>query len=132
MKQNDRILIIAGLVAGVVGLVVMIGFIGQGNIRHVEIFWTEKVEQTIVFQEIDGETQIQAIKGVKGDNNPTLISRTAFAYILTVINNGFELLKHRFENTMDSYALAEFSRIERSIAKLTAEVEKLREASISE
>ena len=46
----------------------MIGFIGQGNIRHVEIFWTEKVEQTIVFQDIDGETQIKAIKGVKGDD----------------------------------------------------------------
>lgn len=88
MKQNDRILIIAGLVAGLVGLVVMVGFIGQGNVRHVEIFWTEKVEQTIVFQEVNGETQIQAVKGVKGDNNPTLISRTSFVYVLTVINNG--------------------------------------------
>ena len=88
MKQNDKILIIEGLVAGVIGLAVMIGFIGQGNVRHVSIFWTEKVEQTIVFQEIDGETQIKAIKGVKGDSNPALISRTSFAYILTVINNG--------------------------------------------
>ena len=88
MKQNDKILIIEGLVAGIIGLAVMIGFIGQGNVRHVSIFWTEKVEQTIVFQEIDGETQIKAIKGVKGDSNPALISRTSFAYILTVINNG--------------------------------------------
>ena len=88
VKQNDKILIIAGLVAGMVGLVVMVGFIGQGNVRHVEIFWTEKVEQTVVFQEIDGETQIKAIKGVKGEDNPTLISRTSFAYVLTVINNG--------------------------------------------
>ena len=88
VKQNDKILIIAGLVAGMIGLVVMVGFIGQGNVRHVEIFWTEKVEQTVVFQEIDGETQIKAIKGVKGDDNPTLISRTSFVYVLTVINNG--------------------------------------------
>ena len=51
---------------------------------------------------------------------------------LTVINNGFELLKHRFENTMDAYALAEFSRIERSLAKLTNEIEKLRDETISE
>ena len=88
LKQNDKILIIAGLVAGMVGLVVMIGFIGQGNVRHVEIFWTEKVEQTVVFEEINGDVQIKAIKGVKGDDNPTLISRTSFAYVLTVINNG--------------------------------------------
>ena len=31
MKQNDRILIVVGLVAGVIGLVVMVGFIGQGE-----------------------------------------------------------------------------------------------------
>ncbi|KFM15529.1 hypothetical protein SCCGRSA3_00846 [Marine Group I thaumarchaeote SCGC RSA3] len=85
MKQNDKILIIAGLVAGMVGLAVMIGFIGQGNVRHVEIFWTEKVEQTVVFQEIDGDVQIKAIKGVKGDNNPTLISRTSFAYVQVIL-----------------------------------------------
>ena len=81
-------MIIAGLVAGLVGLGVMIGFIGQGNVRHVEIFWTEKVEQTVVFQDIDGDVQIKAVKGVKGDDNPTLISRTGFVYVLTVINNG--------------------------------------------
>ena len=69
----------------------MIGFIGQGNVRHVEIFWTEKVEQTVVFEEIGDQVKIKAIKGVKGDDNPTLISRTSFVYILTVINNGTEL-----------------------------------------
>lgn len=88
MKFNDKILIIAGIVAGIVGLAVMIGFIGQGNVRHVTIFWTEKVEQTVVFEEIEGEVQIRGIKGIDGEANPTLISRTSFAYILTVINNG--------------------------------------------
>lgn len=91
MKSNDKILIIVGLVAGIMGLAIMIGFIGQGNVRHVQIFWTEKVEQTVVFEEKNGKTQIKAIKGVLGENNPTLLSRTAFAYILTVINNGTEL-----------------------------------------
>jgi len=65
LKQNDKILIVTGLVAGIVGLAVMIGFIGQGNVRHVEIFWAEKVEQIVVFQDIDGETKIQAIKESK-------------------------------------------------------------------
>jgi len=46
---------------------------------------------------------------------------------LTVINNGFELLKHRFQNTMDSYAIEEFERIQRALDKITAEIEILRE-----
>lgn len=91
MKSNDKILIIAAIVAGIIGLAVIIGFIGQGNIRHVQIFWTEKVEQTIVFEDIEGKAEIKAIKGVLGENNPTLVSRTSFAYILTVINNGTTL-----------------------------------------
>ena len=76
------------MVVGMVGLAATIGFVGQGNVRHVDIFWAETVEQTIVFEEIDGDTQVRGIKGVKTDANPTLLSRTSFAYILTVINNG--------------------------------------------
>lgn len=45
---------------------------------------------------------------------------------VTVVNNGFELLKHRFENTMDSFAIAEFERIQRALDKLTAEIDLLR------
>ena len=48
---------------------------------------------------------------------------------LTVIANGFELLQHRFDSTMDSFAKDEFERIQRSIQKLTNEIEKLREKS---
>ena len=88
MKSNDKILVVVGLIAGMVGLAATIGFVGQGNVRHVDIFWAETVEQTIVFEEINGETQVRGIKGVKTDANPTLLSRTSFAYILTVINNG--------------------------------------------
>ena len=81
-------MVIAGIIAGIVGLVATVGFVGQGNVRHVEIFWAETVEQTIVFEDINGETQVRGIKGVITDANPTLLSRTSFAYILTVINNG--------------------------------------------
>jgi hypothetical protein len=88
LKSNDKILVIVGMVAGMIGLAAMIGFVGQGNVRHVDIFWDETVEQTIVFEEINGETQVRGVKGVKTDANPTLLSRTSFAYILTVINNG--------------------------------------------
>ena len=88
MKSNDKILVIVGIIAGMVGLAATVGFVGQGNVRHVEIFWAETVEQTIVFEEINGEVQVRGIRGVSGESNPTLLSRTSFAYILTVINNG--------------------------------------------
>ena len=88
LKSNDKILVIVAMIAGMIGLATIVGFVGQGNVRHVDIFWAETVEQTIVFEEIDGEVQVRGIKGVQGDSNPTLLSRTSFAYILTVINNG--------------------------------------------
>ena len=88
MVFKDRKLIVVAIIAGVVGLAAMIGFIGQGNVRHVEIFWQEKVEQTVAFEDIDGKVQLVGITGVTGEPNPHLISRTSFAYILTVVNNG--------------------------------------------
>ncbi len=50
---------------------------------------------------------------------------------LTVVNNGFELLKHRFQNTMDSYAIEEFERIQRALDKITTEIEILRDENQS-
>ena len=67
MKSNDKILIVVALVGGITALAITVGFVGQGNVRHVPIFWTEKVEQTIVFEESDGKTHIKAIKGVSGE-----------------------------------------------------------------
>ena len=88
MNPNDKKFVIIGIVAGIIGLSVMVGFIGQGNVRHVTIFWQEKVEQTVAFEDVNGEVQLRGIIGVSGEPNPTLISRTNFAYLLTVVNNG--------------------------------------------
>jgi hypothetical protein len=88
MVFKDRKLIVIAIIAGVIGLGAMIGFIGQGNVRHVEIFWKEKVEQTVAFEDINGEVQLKGISGISGELNPHLISRTSFAYILTIVNNG--------------------------------------------
>jgi hypothetical protein len=88
MVSKDKKLIVVAIIVGIVGLGAMIGFIGQGNVRHVEIFWQEKVEQTVAFEDINGVVQLQGISGIIGDPNPHLISRTSFVYILTVINNG--------------------------------------------
>ena len=86
--SKDKIIIIAGLIVGVSALAGMITFIGQGNVREVPLYYPEKVEQTVMFEEVNGQVQVVGIKGVKGEINPTLLTRTSFAYILTVINNG--------------------------------------------
>ena len=88
MISQDKKLIVIAIILGVIGLGAMIGFIGQGNVRHVEIFWKEKVEQTVAFEDVNGKVQLKGITGISGEKNPHLISRTNFAYILTVINNG--------------------------------------------
>jgi hypothetical protein len=88
MISKDKSLIITAIVIGVVALVGIVGFIGQGNVRHVPIFWQERVEQTVAFEDVDGKVQLQGISGVDGEPNPHLITRTSFAYLLTVVNNG--------------------------------------------
>ncbi len=88
MLSKDKSIIFFAVVIGVIGLAGMIVFIGQGNIRPVPIFWQENIKQTIAFEDIDGNVQIQGISGIGGEPNPHLVIRTNFAYILTVINNG--------------------------------------------
>ena len=88
MISKDKALILIAIVVGVVALAGIIGFTGQGNVRHVSIFWQERVEQTVAFEDVDGQVQLQGILGIDGEPNPYLITRTNFAYILTVINNG--------------------------------------------
>ena len=89
--NSDKKFIIFALVGGVVALVIMIGIIGQGNVRHVQIFFPEQVSQTVAFKDVDGEVRLVGISGIGGDNNPTLIMRTSFAYVLTVVNEGDQL-----------------------------------------
>jgi hypothetical protein len=86
--SKDKSIILFAVIIGVVSLAVMMIFIGQGNVRQVQIFWPEKIEQTVAFEDIDGQVQLKGISGIDGEPNPYLITRTNFAYILTVINNG--------------------------------------------
>jgi hypothetical protein len=84
----DKRFIVFVLVGGLATLVILIGFIGQGNVRHVQIFFPEQVQQTVAFKDVDGEVRLVGISGIGGENNPTLIMRTSFAYVLTVVNDG--------------------------------------------
>ena len=86
--MKERYFVMIGLVIGIIGFASLVGVIGQGNVRHVEIFWPEKVEQTVAFTDIDGQVKLIGISGTAETNNPTLIMRTSFAYVLTVENHG--------------------------------------------
>ena len=90
MISKDKSLILVTILIGIIAFAGIISFIGQGNVRHVSIFWQERVEQTVAFEDVDGKVLLQGISGIGGEPNPYLITRTSFAYLLTVINNGDE------------------------------------------
>ena len=46
---SDKQFIIILIIVGVVSLGIIIGVVGQGNVRHVQIFYPEKIEQTVAF-----------------------------------------------------------------------------------
>jgi hypothetical protein len=85
---NDKTFVIIGLIVAVIALTSIIVIVGQGNVRQVQIFWPEKVEQTVAFLDVDGKVKLKGISGTAEDNNPTLIMRTSFVYVLTVENHG--------------------------------------------
>ena len=84
--KNDKKFLIGAIIGGMIFFSLLVGFIGQGNVRQVPIFFKEHMEATLAFRNIDGETKIVGLKG-NADVNPTLVMRTGdFAYIITVIN----------------------------------------------
>ena len=87
MFSNKKFIIVV-LIIGFATLTITIGVIGQGGVRHVQIFYPEKIEQTVAFQDVEGKVRLVGILGVNGEENPTLIMRTSFAYILKVVNDG--------------------------------------------
>jgi len=108
------------LVAVTIGFIVFFGFIGQGGVRHVQIYLPEKIQSTVSFQNIDNETKIVGISGISGIN-PTIISRTDYNYILTIRNDdgiphmffidglgvNSKVIQPRQNETMTVYSLSE-------------------------
>ena len=84
MNSEKRFVIIA-LVGGVLALGGIVLFAGQGYVRHVTIFFPEEVHQTLEFRNVNGTTVVVGTVGNSG-TNPELISRTEYAYVLTIIN----------------------------------------------
>ena len=85
---SDKKFVVIAIAVGVVAFGIMAIVIGQGNVRETPLFYPEKIEQTVAFQEVDGKVMLVGKLGITEGNNPTLIMRTSFAYILTVINEG--------------------------------------------
>ena len=85
---SDKKFIIIVILVGVAAFAIMIGAIGQGNVREVALFLPEKVEEAVAFQEVDGKVKLVGKLGILEDDNPTVILRTSCAYILTIVNEG--------------------------------------------
>ena len=84
--NNEKKFVLLALFVGFSALAGIIMFAGQGYVRHVNIFWPEEIKQTLEFRDVDGQTVVVGTIGNSG-TNPDLITRTEFAYILTIINN---------------------------------------------
>jgi hypothetical protein len=83
---SERKLVLVAVVGMLVAFAVLLTLVGGGGVRHVPIYWKEKIEATVAFKTIDGQLKVVGIKG-NGQVNPTLVSRTGdTAYILTVVN----------------------------------------------
>jgi len=83
---NNKLIVPIALVGVMIGFIIFFGFIGQGGVRHAQIYLPEKIQSTLSFQNIDNQTKIVGISGISGIN-PTLVSRTDYNYILTIRND---------------------------------------------
>ena len=81
-------MIVVAIIVGVSVMAISIAYIGGGNVRHVEIFLPEKVKQTVAFEDVGNQVRLVGISGTGEANNPTLVTRVSFEYVLTVINQG--------------------------------------------
>jgi hypothetical protein len=87
MKQGVSF-ILSVIAIGIAAFAILIAFAGEGNVRHVEIYLPEQIQQTVAFQG-DGSIVLAGIYGTGEAHNPTLITRSGdFAYVLTVRNDG--------------------------------------------
>jgi len=83
--------IVAAMVAAF-GLLII--FVNGGGVRHVSIFWKERIDTTVAFRNVNGELKVLGLKGTT-QVDPTLVTRTGdTAYVLTVINQ--DTIPHLF------------------------------------
>lgn len=82
---NGKFVIIS-IVCSMILFIAIIGFVGQGFVRHVTIFWEEDIRATVAFRDVDGHLSVVGLIG-NGGTDPTLVMKAGSTpYILTVIN----------------------------------------------
>lgn len=91
--MKSKLMIFVIIIVVMSSFVLFFGYIGQGGVRHVQIYLPEKIQSTISFQNIENETKIVGLSGISGIN-PTLVSRTDYDYILTIHN--YDQIPHMF------------------------------------
>jgi hypothetical protein len=70
----------------IVAFALLVLYVSGGGVRHVSIFWKERIDTTVAFRNVNGELKVLGLKG-STQVDPTLVSRTGdTAYALTVIN----------------------------------------------
>jgi cupredoxin-like protein len=80
------------IVAMTAAFALLIVFVNGGGVRHVSIFWKERIETTV--RNVNGELKVLGLKGTT-QIKPTLVTRTGDTeYVLTVINQ--DTIPHLF------------------------------------
>lgn len=87
---SDGRLVFLALVGGIAAFAIVLIFVSEGSVRHVQIFLPEKTYATVAFQNIDGDISLVGIGTISGVN-PTILMRTGdFPMELTVVNQDSE------------------------------------------
>ena len=84
---NGKLLLVITCISCIVAFGLIIGIIGNGEVRHVQIYLPETIRQTVIFEDDGTKTNLIG-KTISDENpNPTIITRAGgYSLLLTVIN----------------------------------------------
>lgn len=96
---NGKLLLIIACISCIVAFGLIIGMIGNGEVRHVQIYLPETIRQTVIFEDDGTKTNLIG-KTISDQNpNPTIITRAGgYSLLLTVINHSESSHGLYFEN----------------------------------
>ncbi len=63
LRLNEGKLVALGIIAMVATFALLVIFVNGGGVRHVSIFWKEKVETMIAFRNVNGQLGVVGLKG---------------------------------------------------------------------
>ena len=84
---NGKLLLVIACISCFIVFGLIIGIIGNGEVRHVQIYLPETIRQTVIFEDDGTKTNLIG-KTISDENpNPTIITRAGgYSLLLTVIN----------------------------------------------